>query len=51
MYLYVDPKKKYFQFAELIYRWWRHPKIKENYKTVCGAILLTVVGAGKLSNL
>lgn len=26
-------------------RWWRHPKIKENYKTVCGAILLTVVGA------
>lgn len=25
--------------------WWRHPKIKENYKTVCGAILLTVVGA------
>ncbi|XP_078335165.1 transmembrane protein 134-like isoform X2 [Crassostrea virginica] len=25
--------------------WWRHPKIKENYKTVCGAISLTVVGA------
>ncbi|XP_062566540.1 transmembrane protein 134-like isoform X1 [Saccostrea cucullata] len=26
-------------------RWWRHPKIKENYKTVCGAVSLTVVGA------
>ncbi|XP_062612187.1 transmembrane protein 134-like isoform X2 [Saccostrea cucullata] len=25
--------------------WWRHPKIKENYKTVCGAVSLTVVGA------
>ncbi|XP_048751963.1 transmembrane protein 134-like isoform X1 [Ostrea edulis] len=25
-------------------RWWRHPKIKENYRTVCGAVSLTVVG-------
>ena len=37
----------YYAGAEPLKFWWKHPKIKENWKTVTAALILVLIGAGK----
>ena len=38
----------YYAGSEPLKFWWKHPKIKENWKTVTAALVLVLLGAGGL---
>ena len=35
----------------MFYSWYHHPKVRENWKVVVGAVLLTLIGSGKIMAL
>ena len=37
----------YYAGSEPIKFWWKHPKIKENWKTVSAALVLVLLGLGE----
>ena len=45
----IQNQPGYYAGSEPIKFWWKHPKIKENWKTVTAALVLVLIGLGEHS--